>query len=537
MATIFFPACRAVTLPTPTPTQPPDRETRWWNDAVFYQVFVRSFFDSDGDGIGDLTGLIQKLDYLNDGDPATSKDLGITGIWLMPIMESSSYHGYDVVDYYTVEQDYGTNDDFRTLIAEAQDRGIRVVVDLVLNHTSSKHPWFVDALEGWQAERRDWYIWHDDDPSYVGPWGQKVWHPHQDDYYYAVFWEGMPDLNYRNPEVTEASHAIARFWLEDMGVDGFRLDAAQYLIEEGEQQANTPATHAWWADFNELTNEVGLDVMTVAEVWADTSAVTPYVINNEMDLAFEFNLASAIISSVNTADPGWFGYVLAQVEAGYPPGQYAVFLTNHDQNRVMSQLRRDSAAARLAATLMLTLPGTPFIYYGEEIGMTGQKPDELIRTPMHWTARENAGFTVGHPWERVNADYKTVNVETQATDPDSLLNHYRRLIHLRTQYTALRRGELLTLQSTCKSAYGYLRHDADRSVLIILNFAAEEQRGCAFSLSTSPLVAGEYAVQALLTDVEVDQLTLDEGGNFTDYVPRDILPPRAAYILLIGSAS
>ncbi len=541
----FLVACRATPTPTATsqptdqptptlaPTQPPDEETGWWSDAVFYEVFVRSFYDSDGDGNGDLRGLIQKLDYLNDGDPTTSDDLGVTGLWLMPVMDSPSYHGYDVVDYYTVERDYGTNEDFRALIAEAHERDMRVIVDLVLNHTSWEHPWFTDA------QRRDWYIWRDENPGYVGPWGQRVWHPREGDYYYALFWEGMPDLNYRNPEVTEASYAIARFWLEEMGADGFRLDAARHLIEEGEQQASTSATHAWWAGFDALTDEIGLDVLTVGEVWADTSEAAPYVANDELDLVFEFNLAGAIISSVSGGDPGWLDYVLEQVEASYPAHQYATFLTNHDQNRAMSQLRGDGEAARLAATLLLTLPGTPFIYYGEEIGMTGQKPDELIRTPMQWSADEHAGFTAGRPWEPVNADYEAVNVAAEASDPASLLSHYRRLIHLRNEHAALRRGDLLPLQSApsdeCQSLYGYLRHAEDESLLVILNFAFQEQSGCALSLPASDLAPGDYALQELLTGVEFDGLTVDENGGFTDYVPAETLPPREGYILLISS--
>lgn len=535
LLTVFLAACGATPTPTatpqptftPVPTHPPD-ETGWWNDAVFYEVFVRSFYDSDGDGNGDLRGLIQKLDYLNDGDPTTSDDLGVTGLWLMPIMESLSYHGYDVVDYYTVERDYGTNDDFRALIAEAHERDMRVIVDLVLNHTSWEHPWFEDA------QRRDWYIWRDDDPGYVGPWGQRVWHPREGDYYYALFWEGMPDLNYRNPQVTEASYAIARFWLEEMGVDGFRLDAARHLIEEGEQQASTSATHAWWAGFDALTDEIGPELLTVGEVWADTSEAALYVANDELDLVFEFNLASAIISSASGGDPGWLDYVLGQVEAGYPAHQYATFLTNHDQNRAMSQLRGDGEAARLAATLLLTLPGTPFIYYGEEIGMTGQKPDELIRTPMQWSADEQAGFTAGRPWEPVNADYEAVNVAAEASDPGSLLSHYRRLIHLRNEHAALRRGDLLPLQSECKPLYGYLRHAEDESLLVILNFVAEEQIGCALSLPASDLAPGDYAVQELLTGADVNELTVDESGGFTDYVPAETIPPEG-YILLISS--
>jgi glycosidase len=410
---------------------------------------------------------------------------------------------------------------------------MRVIVDLVLNHTSWEHPWFVEALQGPQAEHRDWYIWRDENPGYVGPWGQKVWHQHRGVHYYGVFWEGMPDLNYRNPQVTEASYAIVRFWLDEMGVDGFRLDAVQHLIEDGEQQAGTPETHAWLEAFEDFADEIDGQTLLLGEVWADTSAVTPYIANDELDLAFEFNLASALISSINGGDPGWFDYVLDQVEAGYPPRQYATFLTNHDQDRLMNQLRGDGDAVRLAATVLLTLPGTPFIYYGEEIGMTGQKPDEMIRAPMQWTADESAGFTAGRPWEPVHADYETVNVAAETTDPHSLLNHYRRLIHLRSERAALRRGELLVLEAICKPVYGYLRHDENESMLIILNFAAEEQSGCAFSLSASDLTTGHYAVQSLLMGAEVGELTVGESGGFTDYVPTETLLPREGDILLI----
>ncbi|MCD6290318.1 MAG: alpha-amylase, partial [Anaerolineae bacterium] len=180
--------------PTPTaaPTALPESPLRWWNDTVFYEVFVRSFYDSDGDGVGDLNGLIEKLDYLNDGDPSTTDDLGITGIWLMPIMESPSYHGYDVVDYYHVDRDYGTNEDFCRLMAEAHRRGIRVIIDMELNHTSSQHPWFQSARSDPHSPYRDFYIWSDEDPGYKGPWGQRVWHRTATGYYYGIFWEGMP---------------------------------------------------------------------------------------------------------------------------------------------------------------------------------------------------------------------------------------------------------------------------------------------------------------------------------------------------------
>lgn len=548
LAGLLLAACQQQATPTTTPqptveptavstatTVPPAEETSWWNDAVFYEIFVRSFYDSDGDGKGDLQGLTQKLDYLNDGDPTRTDDLGITGIWLMPIMQSPSYHGYDVVDYHTVEEDYGTNEDFRALIAEAHARGIRVIVDLVLNHTAKAHPWFVNAKSGPEAEYRDWYIWSEENPGYPGPWGQKVWHRYGGAYYYGIFWEGMPDLNYRNPEVTEAAYEVARFWLEETGADGFRIDAIQHLIEDGRQQAGTPQTHTWLADFDRFTDEIGPEVLTVGEVWADTSEVVPYVANGEMDLAFEFSLAEAIIAGVKAGNPAWFSRVLQQVEATYPRHRYATFLTNHDQNRVMSQLRGDRDKAQLAATLLLTLPGVPFIYYGEEIGMTGQKPDEMIRTPMQWSTGENAGFTAGRPWGPVNDDYEMVNVAAESSDADSLLDHYRRLIHLRNGHVALRRGDLVPLESNCRPVYGFLRHHDEETVMVLANFSPDEQRGCAFSLSTSDLATGDYAVRDLLTDVDLAGLTVEDRGGFSGYAPLETFSPLGGYILLLKS--
>jgi glycosidase len=523
------------------PAPAPIAEPGWWNDVVFYEVFVRSFYDSDGDGNGDLTGVIEKLDYLNDGDPATRNDLGIGALWLMPVMQSPSYHGYDVVDYYMVEEDYGTNEDFRALVREAHAREMRVVVDLVLNHTSSEHPWFVDAGQGPQAEHRDWYIWSKENPGFTGPWGERVWHRHDGVFYYGIFWEGMPDLNYRNSDVSEAARDVSRFWLEEMRVDGFRLDAVQHLIEDGQNQAGTPQTHAWLADFDDFTDDLGAEVLTVGEVWATTREVAPYVVNDEVDLAFEFDLAGAIVAAVESGDPSWFGYVLQQVEASYPRHQYATFLTNHDQDRVTSQLRGDPEGARLAATVLLTLPGVPFIYYGEEIGMTGQKPDPTIRTPMQWTPGEHAGFTGSEPWQPVNAGFDTVNVETESADPGSLLNHYRRLIHLRNDHLALRQGALVPLESSCDVIYGFLRQSTPErpeqagaeSVLVVLNFSGGEEQDCTFALSESELMPGVYEALDLLTDATFSALTVEEGGAFHDYLPLDRVAPQQGYVLLL----
>ena len=355
----------------------------WWNKTVFYELFVRSFYDSDGDGIGDFNGIIQKLDYLNDGDPETTDDLGISGIWLMPINPSPSYHGYDVTDYLDVNPEYGTLEEFKKFLDEAHARGIKVIIDLVLNHTSTQHPWFVESSASTDNPYRDYYIWADPPPSYKSPWGADVWHSIDTGSYYGIFWGGMPDLNYSNPAVTTEAQEIIRFWLEDVGVDGFRLDAIKHLIENGEMQENTEATHVWWEGFYDYYTSINPEAFTVGEAWTNTAEVVRYI-GDEMNIAFEFDTAGAIITSARTETNRAVQSAHELVLESYPPHQYATFLTNHDQSRVMSELRRRDDRAKTAASLLLTGPGVPFLYYGEEIGQAGHKPDENIRTPMQW---------------------------------------------------------------------------------------------------------------------------------------------------------
>ena len=521
-------------------------EMPWWNDRVFYEVFVRSFNDSNGDGIGDLNGLIEKLDYLNDGDPATTDDLGVTGIWLMPIMQSPSYHGYDTTDYYTVNQDYGTNEDFKRLIEEAHKRGIEVIVDLVLNHTSSEHPWFVESASDPASAKRDWYRWSDKDDGSKAPWsgGGPVWHKKGIDYYFALFWEGMPDLNYDNPEVTQEMENVARFWLEEMGADGFRLDAIRHLVEEGQTYSNTPATHAWWKSFDDFVDSVDPQALTVGEIWDTTDAVVPYVRDDEVDLAFEFDLAQGILTSVQRREPQATSQEVAEMLAAFPPGQFATFLTNHDQGRVATQLFKDPAGNKLAATVLLTMPGVPFIYYGEEIGMTGGKPDEKIRTPMQWTGDSKGGFTDGKPWEPLNADVKKVNVAAQEADSTSLLSHYRQLIGLRNEHAALRQGEFVPVDSSCPSTFAYMRqldsgsadHPNGQTVLVVVNFAAKgEQTGCTFSYSGDALTGGHISGARPADRQDVAPFTVDADG-FGDYAPVASLAPRAGYVLLLDKS-
>jgi glycosidase len=526
----------------PAPTISPTRESSmipesnaspWWNDAVFYEVFVRSFQDSDGDGVGDINGLIERLDYLNDGNPDTTGDLGVTGIWLMPIMESPSYHGYDVVDYFKIDEEYGTEEDFRRLIEEAHARGIKVIVDLVMNHTGRDHSWFQEALDP-ESDQRDWYVWSEESPGYRGPWGQPVWHEAEDDYYYGVFWDGMPDLNYENPEVTEEMYEAARFWLEDMGVDGFRLDAIKHLIEDGALQENTPATHEWLQGFFAFYKDVNPDAFAVGEAWTSTQQVLDYT-GDEVDIAFQFDLAKAAVNSSSVGLGSLFAKEMEAVVDSYPPGQFATFLTNHDQNRVMSQLKEDENAAKVASSLLLTSPGVPFIYYGEEIGMMGEKPDEDIRRPMQWTADgPGAGFTDGRPWRPPFEDFQERNVAAQNMDPDSLLNHYRSLIRLRGEHSALRGGDWTLVDTDPGRLYAALRHDDDETLLVLINPSDREVTDYGLSLPAGPI--GKQAEAKLIFGEGSPQPpSVNAAGGFDDYRPLASSPPQSTFVFVLST--
>ncbi len=448
-------------------------ETFWWNDAVFYEIFVRSFSDSDGDGIGDLQGLISKLDYLNDGDPDTQTDLGITGIWLMPVCKSPSYHGYDVTDYRHIHEDYGSNADFRQLMEECHERGIRVIVDFVMNHCSSRHPWFIKAREG-DSYYRNWFRWSKTRPSYLGSWNQPVWHEANGEYYFGLFWGGMPDLNFANKAVRREMKDIAGFWLENMKVDGFRCDAVKHIYEDGNQMANVPQTFEWWSEFHEFYKGINPDALAVGEAWDSSDIVVQYL-DKRFDFCFEFDLANTIISAVNHSDATLLKSKLKEIIDIYPYLQYGTFLTNHDQNRVLNQLAFDLEKAGFAASILLTLPGIPFIYYGEEIGMTGSKPDPDIRTPMQWKDSEFAGFSSVEPWHQVNANYSDFNVEDQQKDENSLWYVYRKMISLRQEHPALRRGTTQILKCGNDDVLAILRVYEDDAVLVIYNFGNDIQ--------------------------------------------------------------
>ncbi len=456
----------------------------WFRDAVFYEVFVRSFYDSNGDGVGDLNGVIAKLDYLNDGDPATDADLGVTALWLMPISPSPSYHGYDVTDYYGVNGDYGTLEDFKRLAAEAHKRGMRVIIDLVLNHTSNQHPWFIAAASS-SSPKHDWYVWKKSiPPGWSQPWtsgspSEYVWHAlRAGDYYYGLFYDGMPDLNYQNPLVQDEMISVGKHWLA-AGADGFRLDAVRYLFESGpgKGQMDTPETHAYLARFYKELRQFKSDCYLVGEIWTDMDTVASYLgVPRELDSAFNFDLAGAIVGGVKDKN---FGYINATEEVTletYPKDTAdAIFLTNHDQDRIASIYGPNPGMLKLAAAVLLTLPGTPYIYYGEEIGMPGTKPDENIRKPMLWSEGEYAGFSTAKPWNAPARVHSGLSVKAEAGDPDSLLSHYRRLIKMRNNHIALRRGGYQAVQFANKNIYGYLRRHDQQSLLVVHNFSDQPQ--------------------------------------------------------------
>jgi alpha-amylase len=452
----------------------------WGRDAVFYQVFVRSFFDSNGDGIGDFKGLTSKLDYINDGNPATESDLGVTALWLMPITQSPSYHGYDTTDYDHIEQDYGMDEDFAAFTKEAHRRGLRVVMDLVLNHCSSKHPWFVEASSSATSPHHDWFVWRKDDPHWPQPWSSNpTWHyvPSLGLFYYGLFWDGMPDLNYENPAVRHEMTETALRWLRK-GVDGFRLDAARHMIEAGsrEKMAGSPETHAWWREFGAALRKEFPEVLLVGENWTNVAEVSEYYgtkPGEELDASFDFDLSGAFIQALSAGSALPIEDALCQVARSDPPHALdATFLTNHDMIRVMTQLRGDRDKARLGAALLLTLPGVPFVYYGEELGMTNGPggADEEKRTPMQWTPE--GGFTTGTPWRHYQDNVGSVNVQSEEADAGSLLHEYRRLVRLRLAHAALAHGGFEPLKATGPAAdtvLAFERSDKTERLLVLAN--------------------------------------------------------------------
>lgn len=472
------------------------QKTYWWNEKVFYEIYVRSFYDSNGNGTGDFNGVTAKLDYLNDGNPNTKSDLGIEAIWLMPINASPSVHGYDVTNYKTVNPVYGTAADFKNLVKEAHKRGIKIVMDFVINHSSEQHPWFVKSAAKDPAYR-NFYRWSNSKPSYAGPWGQTVWHQKNNEYYYGIFWSGMPDLNYDTKAVKDSIFDAAHFWLDSMDVDGFRLDAAMYLYENGSTLSNLPKTIEFWKTFNDSLEKFKPEAMTVGEVWTNSSTVINY--NNKLDYCFDFEIAQYALEAANLGSITNLKKAVKYANDNYPYLQFGTFLSNHDQNRVIDVLGDNLKKNKVASSIYLTIPGIPYLYYGEEVAMKGSKPDENIRKPMQWTSGSNAGFTAGNTWYPINSNYINYNVSTLKADSNSIWHHYRKLIQTRNSEKALKIGTYNSVFSDNAKTFAFTRQKDEDNILCLMNCSSDSINNMSLSVSTANISSGVYLATDLLT--------------------------------------
>lgn len=481
----------------------------WWKKGVIYQIYPRSFQDSNGDGIGDLAGITQRLDYL--------KWLGVDAIWLSPIFPSPmADFGYDVADYTAIDPDYGTLADLDTLLAEAHERDLRVLLDLVLNHSSDQHQWFVESRASRDNPKRDWYLWRDPAPdggppnNWMSYFGGPAWTLDETtgQYYLHSFLREQPDLNWRNPDLKAAMFDAVRFWL-DRGVDGFRIDALHCIGKHEDlpdeplnpdyrpgQDSQKRMTHNIYSVDGPLVHEVLRELRVVMDAYPDTFTIgevpasvgypslVKYVGLDELDMVFDFTpMRSPFTASGQAAS---IAALESNAPAGFLPG---VVYGNHDLSRVAR--REGLARARLAALLLLTRRGTPFVYAGDEAGMTGMEiPPERqqdpagqrggwnrddARTPLQWDDSPNAGFTTGEPWLPVAPDYRTVNVAAQRGDADSMLSLYRWLLGYRQESLALQTGTSQPVESGSPEVYAYLREADEHRVLMVLNFSEEEQ--------------------------------------------------------------
>jgi len=496
----------------------------WWRYGVIYQIYPRSFADSNGDGIGDLPGITARLDHLNDGTPGS---LGVDAIWLSPFYPSPmADFGYDVADYTDVDPIFGTLDDFDRLVAEAHARGIRVIVDLVPNHSSDRHPWFLESRSSRDNPKRDWYVWADPKPDGSPPnnWissfprAGRAWtfDERTGQYYLHSFTPQQPDLNWWNREVREAMDQVMRFWLE-RGVDGFRVDVAHKmardpdlldnpLIDLGDDAERGGGAEARiarlaklhsvdrrdedWPEVHEIlrrfrrTLDAYDDRMAVGEVYLLDLVKLARYYGSGQD---EFHLAHNFVFLTQPWKAEAFHAVVDEFGGLLPADAWpAWMLGDHDVSRIASRYDEGGngqARARVAAMMLLTLRGTPFVYAGDEIGMTdGEVPADRVvdvdgrdpqRTPMQWDGSPGAGFSTGDPWLPVGTSAATVNVAAQRDDPASMLCHYRRLIWYRKGSAALRAGGYRSLPDAPDGCYAYLRTAGDERLLVALNFTGQ----------------------------------------------------------------
>ena len=495
----------------------------WWQSAVFYQIYPKSFQDTDGDGIGDLKGVISRLDYL--------AELGIDGIWMSPVCQSPQVdNGYDISDYCAIDPMFGTMEDMQTLIAEAKKRGISIILDLVLNHSSNQHFWFKEACKGKNNPYHDFYVWRDGDETappndMKACFGGSAWTyvPELKQYYFHQFAVEQPDLNWENPQLRKELYKSIRFWV-DMGVEGFRLDVIDQIAKEPDLGItnNGPKLHEYLRELSaEAFREEG--IVSVGEAWgADTERAKLYSAPDcsELSMVFQFqhigldqqpgkekwDLKPLYLPDLKECFRQW-------QEELYNKGWNSLFMNNHDLPRVVSRWGNPREyrveSAKMLATMLHGMQGTPYIYQGEELGMTNSKLtlEELVdlesiniyneriqlgyseeevmrsihargrdnaRTPMQWTAGENAGFTTGKPWLKINPNYTQINAEAAMADPDSVFHYYKKLIELRKTIPEFRHGRFYLLEAQDERVFAYTRDTRTGHMLVICNFSGDE---------------------------------------------------------------
>lgn len=432
-----------------------------WQQGAFMEIFVRAYQDSDGDGVGDLRGLIQRLDYL--------KDLGVSGLWLMPVTASADRdHGYATTDFRSIEPQYGTLADFDELLRQAHARGIGVIIDYVINHSAHSHPMFVSAAADPASPWRDWFVWQQPAPKGWDIWGKNPWYEHQGSHYFGTFGPHMPDFNMRNPAVVSYHEDSLRFWLE-RGLDGFRLDAVPHLVENSAKDWNDqPQSRQLTRGFSRLIRSYpGRHVVCEA-----TAQPKVYASPRVCGSAFAFGLERQIMQAAQGDSAAVRG--VADYFRSAPPSM-ATMLANHDifaGERIWDQLGGDEARYKLAAASYLLMPGTPFIYYGEEIGMAGVKGlpgDEPLRAPMSWSADIRGFTTADTPFRPLSPNAATHNAAAQAADPQSLLNFYKAMLKLRRELPAIARGNYRQAQAQGQ-VLRFQRQLGRERVLVLINY-------------------------------------------------------------------
>ena len=493
-------------------------EAGWYKDAIIYQVHVRTFLDSNGDGIGDFQGLAQKLDYV--------QDLGVNAIWLMPFFPSPLRDdGYDISDYRSVHPRYGTLEDFKTFLSIAHDRGIRVIIELVANHTSDQHPWFQESRSSQNNPKRDWYVWSDTDTKYRGTriifidteMSNWAWDPISKSYYWHRFFSHQPDLNYDNPAVRDEMWNVMKFWL-DLGVDGFRLDAVPYLIErEGTSCENLPETHEVIRELRKKVDEQFPGAMLLAEANQWPADLRPYFGNgDEFHMAFNFPLMPRMFMGLQLEDRKPITEILQQTPEIPPSCQWCIFLRNHDEltlemvtdierdymydiyasdksmrlnlgirRRLAPLLDNDRRRIELMNGMLMSLPGTPIIYYGDEIGMgdnihLGDRNG--VRTPMQWTGGGNGGFSTADPESLYSPPilnpvygYQAVNVLSQERFEHSLLSWMKHIIRVRLSTPVFGSGSIEFIYPANHRVLAYVRQWGKETVLVVNNLSSAAQ--------------------------------------------------------------